>query len=346
MTMPDEERRPWIAPFELDPNKVEFEPEPQEQPPSTELTVAMVETEKRKGRGFWRTLGWLGLGAAIVAILLDTGYRLLGQIESQPLLGIPMAILIGLVVIAALAIFLREVVQLRRLSRRAWLRGEGARLSGSDLHGESQPLLAQVTSGLPATPPIQAARTSFESKDDDVLGDGERLRLYERVVLEPVDRLAYRLVLESSRDIGILTALAPYGLLDGMLVLWRTTIMLRQVARLYGIAPGPAATAALLRRCLRNSAIAGLADVASHALLEQAGASLVTLLSAKAGQGAGNALLSARLGLEAIRECRPLPFVATSPPSLGQLRKAILEGDRTIAPLLPQDEDARSPIRR
>ena len=74
------------------------------------------------------------------------------------------------------------------------------------------------------------------------MSDGELLRLFERRVLAPVDREAYRLVLQSSRDIGLLTALSPLGLLDGVLVLWRTSILFRSIARLYGMAPGPAVT--------------------------------------------------------------------------------------------------------
>jgi putative membrane protein len=154
------------------------------------------------------------------------------------------------------------------------------------------------------------------------------------VVLRPLDQRAYRLVLESARDIGLLTAISPYGLLDGLLVLWRTTLMVRGVARLYGIAPGPAATAALLRRCLRNAALAGLADVATHAVLEHAGASIAAMLSARAGQGAGNGLLAAKLGIEAIKEARPLPFVEADPPSLREIRKALFSTDKTLAQTL------------
>src|SRR5690606_3009851 len=126
--------------------------------------------------------------------------------------------------------------------------------------------------------------------------DRERLILFERTVLAPVDRVAYRLVLDASRDIGLLTALSPLGLLDGFLVLWRTLVMLRAIARLYGMAPGALASLALLRRCIRNAALAGLADVVTHAAVEHVGVSLLALLSARAGQGAGNALLAARLG--------------------------------------------------
>ena len=159
------------------------------------------------------------------------------------------------------------------------------------------------------------------------MSDGELLRLFERQVLAPVDRQAYRLVLQSSRDIGLLTALSPLGLLDGVLVLWRTSILFRAVARLYGMAPGPTVTVSLLKGSIRNAALAGLADVVTHAAVESVGAGLLAMLSARAGQGAGNALLHARLGIEAIRQCRPLPFMAEEPPRLANIRKSLFEND-------------------
>ena len=70
----------------------------------------------------------------------------------------------------------------------------------------------------------------------------------------------------------------------------------------------------------------------SHAALEHVGAGLMALVSSRAGQGAGNALLASRLGLEAIRECRPLPFVAEEPPRLARMRASLLEGLTMKAP--------------
>ena len=93
------------------------------------------------------------------------------------------------------------------------------------------------------------------------------------------------------------------------------------------MAPGPTVTVSLLKGSIRNAALAGLADVVTHAAVESVGAGLLAMLSARAGQGAGNALLHARLGIEAIRQCRPLPFMAEEPPRLASVRKALFEND-------------------
>jgi putative membrane protein len=326
----------YLRPFELDPTTAEFLPEPAQPPPAAVPPPATAAPPRGSSR-VWGRLAWGGILAALAAVAIDTVDRLAARIETDPLTGWPLAVLIAMVGVAAVTLLGRELIQLRRLQHRASLRDEGLRLAASDLHGRAPALVDEITHGLPVDPRVGEAIANYRRQGDDALADGERMRLFERNVLVPLDDRAYRLVLESARDIGLLTAISPYGLLDGLLVIWRTTLMVRAVARLYGIAPGPVATMALMRRCLRNAALAGLADVATHAMLEHAGASIAAMLSARAGQGAGNALLAAKLGIEAIRESRPLPFVEAAPPTLRQIRKSLLNGDRN-ARRTPDDE--------
>ena len=61
---------------------------------------------------------------------------------------------------------------------------------------------------------------------------------------EQLARLAVHCVVVTlgARDIGALTALSPLGVLDGLIVPWRTLSMLRAIAELYGARPGAAAS--------------------------------------------------------------------------------------------------------
>ena len=322
-------------PFELDPagldpariELVEETPAAEAEPPLD--PVPPPPPNRRR----WRRWFWASASVALVAALvIQTVAWVQGLVLASPLIGLPMAILLVIVAITAFGMFGIEVREFRRLQQRAWLRAEAERMVGSELHGQAEHVLAPIAQEFERRPQFESGVAVFRASASDALDDGERLILFERQVLAPVDRYAYRLVIESSRDVGILTALSPLGLLDGLLVMWRTMIMMRAVARLYGMAPGPIASFTLLKRCLRNAAIAGLADVVAHATIEHVGASLLTLLSARAGQGAGNALLGARLGVEAIRQTRPLPFIAEPPPSLREIRRRLLEAPPTAKP--------------
>jgi putative membrane protein len=139
----------------------------------------------------------------------------------------------------------------------------------------------------------------------------------------------------AARDIGALTALSPLGLLDSFIVLARTLAMLRSIARLYGMRPGYFATISLLRRAFGNVLVAGVSELVSDAAVETLGASLLSMLSARAGQGVVNGLLAAKLGLSAMQVCRPLPFAEDEMPSLRQLRAELLAQIGAKEPAVP-----------
>lgn len=314
--------KPPIRPFELDPRtaKVERVADPIEDEAELEEPPATLP----KGRPFWRRPGLIA-GVAILGLLLIQAIDyVIGLIRDMPLLGWPFAILLCVTLLTAFAALWREVFDIRRVRKAERLRAAGARLAVSELHGEALRFTTELDRQLGEQP-----RADVVAARERGLDDSEIVTLYERQVLAPRDKRAYRLVMEASRDIGLLTALSPLGLMDGALVLWRTIMMLRGIARAYGLALSPAASFKLLRDCIRNAAIAGLADAVSHAAVEHVGASLTALLSARAGQGAGNALLAGRLGLEAIRLTRPLPFIKEPPPRLSHVRAAIFDpGDK------------------
>ena len=193
------------------------------------------------------------------------------------------------------------------------------------MHGQAGALLARIERLYDGRAELQERLASFRGQASDALSDGEQLRLFAATVLGPLDQSAYQIVRRGARDIGALTALSPLGLLDGVLVLARTLAMLRAIARLYGVRPGALASLSLLRRTLRNVLAAGVGELMSDAAVEATGATLLSTLSARAGQGVVNGLLAAKLGLAAMQLCRPLPFTAAELPTLRQLRTELFK---------------------
>ena len=316
--------RDRIPPFELDPRtlgaeRIELaEPEPAAPPP------AVPEPPKPPARPWLRLL--VGAGALLIVGLLglEAHGLLVSLFATSAVLGSLFALLIGLVAIGAIGMTGREIVALARLSRAERLRAEGGRLLGSDLHGRADDLIEAIRRAYRGRTDVQEAIARFERTASEDLNDSERLRLFARSVLAPIDREGYRVVRNAARDIGALTALSPLGLLDSFIVLARTLAMLRSIARLYGVRPGYFATIALLRRAFGNVLVAGVSELVSDAAVETLGASLLSMLSARAGQGVVNGLLAAKLGLSAMQVCRPLPFAEDEMPSLRQLRAELL----------------------
>jgi putative membrane protein len=313
-----------IAPFELEPGQAgRLELVPPEAPPAPVVVEPTPVPSTRRpwlrltlAAGVVLLLGWLGLEAYDFVA---------GLFERSPLLGVGFAVVFALFVLGALGALGRELADLRRLEQAEELRLLGERLIGSEVHGQADAYLEQLQQLYRGRADLAEPLARFELQTSDVLNDGERLRLFSRTVLAPLDRDARRLVTRGARDIGALTALSPLGLLDSAIVLWRTLIMLRSIARLYGVRPGIAASLRLLRRTLAHVLAAGVGELLSDAAVETAGASLLSVISSRIGQGAVHGLLAARLGLAAVQICRPLPFVEGELPSMKQLRAELLE---------------------
>jgi putative membrane protein len=306
-------------PFELDPDEavVVDEAKPAAAPPSP---ATAGDGAPRVKLGWW----WFWGGVALVTALLLTAQAIATTafwIVSQPLFGWPLAFIVALTLAVGGLMLVREWVAARKLGSVPERRADAERMLTSELHGQSPALIEPVIARVPER---GALVQRFRAHDSDALTDGERLKLFERTVVVGMDDDAYKAVVRGSRDIGVLTAISPLGLLDAALVLWRTLAMLRAIARAYGLPMGAIASAMLLRRSVRNMLLAGLADLMTHGAADAMGAGFLRLVSARAGQGAANAMLAARLGCEAMALVRPMPFVLGERPSLKRLAGRIL----------------------
>jgi putative membrane protein len=314
-----------VAPFELEPSEagqLEVVPPEAPLPPVLVEPAAVVPHSRRPwlrlfvSAGIVLLVGWLGLEAYDFVA---------GLFARSPILGVGFAVVLALFVLGALGALGRELADLRRLERVERLRLTGERLIASEVHGQADAYVEQLERLYRGRADLAEPLARFRRQSSDALNDGEQLRLFARTVLAPVDRQARRMVTRGARDIGALTALSPLGLLDSAIVLWRTLTMLRTIARLYGVRPGPVASIRLLRRTLAHVLAAGVGELVSDAAVEAAGASLLSVISTRIGQGAVHGLLAARLGLAAVQICRPLPFVEGELPSMKQLRAELFE---------------------
>ena len=318
-----------IAPFELDPATLKpgdiemVQPETDPSLPATATpTLEPHETSRRPwlglllGAGSLFAVGLLGLNAYDFAA---------GLFERSAWLGGAFSFLLGVAAIGAIGVVAREFLSLWKLGRVEDLRVEGERLMISEAHGQAEDFLRKVEKLYRDRQDLDEPIWRFHDQASDALNDRERLELFAHTVLSPIDRAAYQTVKASGRDIAVLTALTPIGAIDSLIVMVRTVSMMRGIAKLYGVRPGFTATLRLARRGLRNIVIAGVGELVSHAAVETAGASLLRVLSARAGQGAINGLLAARIGLSIMQLCRPMPFAKDDLPSLKKLRSEIFK---------------------
>lgn len=180
---------------------------------------------------------------------------------------------------------------------------------------------------LPPLPATRAGEAAFRAALAPHHDGRSVLNLARGELMQPVDRMAAVLVRRAALQSAAFATLSPTALADTILFAARALRLLRDIAELYGQRPGLAGMRHLLGQVAREAATLGTAELVLQGAAE-AGGSLLGKLFAGLGGGALAGQRMARLGLLAMRVCRPIPFVDSEMPSLVSLIGASGEGRR------------------
>lgn len=273
-----------------------------------------------------RPLRWLlGVTAILlIAVTAQNTYLFLHQQwQTHTLLGAFFSLILLALGGAALALAGREFFRLRQLRTLTTLRQEAQHLITCQTFGSGQAWVHRITQLYRDREDMTPCLQTFHHHVDDYLGDKEILDLFSTHVLTPLDAQAYQVIVRHASAAALITAISPLAWLDALLFLWRNVWMVRDIAEVYGARPGAAGSLVLLRHATRGMMGAGLTDVLANTVSDSAGDSVATLVLAKAGQGVANGLFLARIGLQTMHHCRPMPFRTEDKPGLGRVRKAL-----------------------
>ncbi|NHI00427.1 YcjF family protein [Oceanimonas sp. MB9] len=277
---------------------------------------------------------WGGaLGLMVVVLLVQSGLSLWQTWQDNQWLGAAWSLALALLALAAGRSLWWELKQLRRLSRVSRQRVRAEQLLAEAGHGQARGFCEQLArrSGLDngdAFAYWQAGLTGDE-QDDEVLS------LYSRQVLASQDRQARARVLKWSGEAAVMVAASPLAAVDMLLVLWRNLKMMEDITRCYGIRLGALSRLRLLKGVLHHMLYVGVSEAAIDAGMDLLGLELAGRLSARAGQGVGAGLLTARLGLQTMDLCRPIPWQGDEKKQLGGIRRALID---RVASLLARRE--------
>ncbi|SHF01491.1 putative membrane protein [Modicisalibacter ilicicola DSM 19980] len=319
---------------ELSSTPVEDERPPEETDEA--LTRSLARPRKRRWGllallGGTLSLGILEMGETIY--LATLGGDLLGGAWS--LLGL---LALGLGGMA----LMRELWRLRRLRRHAALRQRLEQLDrGADRGAKRLAEQLRKQMGLDEDHPHWQSFLQAHQPHHDA---AETRQLLAHHLLAPRDREARRLISRMSSETAVMVAISPLTLIDMMLVTWRNLAMLDRIAALYGLELGYASRLRLFRNVLSNMAFAGASEMAAETSMDLFSMNLAGKLSTRAGQGLGIGLLSARLGLRALRLTRPLPFAEGQAPRMADLRSELWQRLRRLeTPASPEGRRGPSP---
>ncbi|MBY8201214.1 YcjF family protein [Vibrio fluvialis] len=217
----------------------------------------------------------------------------------------------------------KELWKLRKLRNHFSVQEQAEALINTDAVGHGQVFCEQIAkeSGSQTKSP---AYQRWQSSLDSSHSDAEVLEMYDAMVVSEQDKQATKLVSQYSTEAAALVAISPLAVADMLLVAWRNFKMIDQLADLYGVELGYWSRLKLFKAVLVNMAAAGASELAIDASMDLLSMDLAGKVSARAGQGLGVGILTARLGLKAMSLLRPLPWHKDRAVKLSAIRKQIV----------------------
>jgi putative membrane protein len=215
--------------------------------------------------------------------------------------------------VAALVIALRELAGLFRLSRLTRLRkdvAEALRSNDRKLERKSVRALRALFRG---RRDLKWALARMRDHERDVRDPGDLLKLADRELLAPLDRVARRTIMTSAKRVSVVSAISPIFWIAMIFVAVENLRMLKALAGLYGGRPGGLGALRLARMVVTHIVATGGLAMTDDLLGQFLGQDLLRRLSRRLGEGAFNGALTARIGTAAIEVTRPLPFLDAVP---------------------------------
>ncbi|HFQ5287707.1 TPA: YcjF family protein [Vibrio vulnificus] len=241
--------------------------------------------------GDWLTLGWSGF----ISVLAGLGLGAMGK----------------------------ELWKLRQLRHLFSVQEQGEKLLQSDSVGQGKAFCQQVAkqSGVAEENP---AYDRWKNSVNTAHSDAEILQMYDAMVVTQQDKQATKVISRFATESAALVAISPLAIADMLLVAWRNFKMIDSLSTIYGIELGYASRIRLLRLVLANMAVAGASELVIDAGMDLMSMDLAGKLSARAGQGVGVGILTARLGLKAMALLRSIPWQTETQVKLSAIRKEIV----------------------
>lgn len=217
----------------------------------------------------------------------------------------------------------KELWKLRRLKRHFSVQEQSEALIQQDSVGHGKAFCQQLAkeAHIPAENPTY---DRWLHQVQDAHSDAEILDMYDAMVVAEQDKRATIIVSRYATESAALVAISPLAIADMCLVAWRNFKMVDQLAQIYGVELGYWSRIRLLKAVFVNMALAGASELAIDAGMDLLSMDLAGRLSARAGQGVGVGILTARLGLKAMALLRPIPWHPERAIKLSSIRKQIV----------------------
>ena len=229
----------------------------------------------------------------------------------------------GIALLSLLVILIREFLAIARLAEVEKLQKRALDAVARDDPQAARALVDELSAFVAAKPETAAGRRSLAELRGEIIDGANLVRLAETEILSPLDARAKVMILEAAKRVSLVTAVSPRALVDIAYVVFEAGRLIRRLSELYGGRPGTLGFFRLARGVLAHLAVTGSIAVGDSFVQQIVGHGLAAKLSAKLGEGVVNGMMTARIGIAAMETARPLPFIATRRPGLGDFLSAL-----------------------
>ena len=270
--------------------------------------------EKKKSRYLLKS--FLGVLTVLMGVEL-VDFFMLGFQESPIVASLYAVLLVLLFAIAGKALF-GELRGLMQLKKRELVQHDYAKaLSNSD-KASADEICAKIESLLP----VDTQVVDWKNKTNSLEAE-ETFAYFSDRVLSQADKKAVERVAKHASESAVLIAVCPLAVADMLLIFWRNLRLVNDVSQIYGVKLSYFARIKLIKQVFRNMVYAGASELAVDFGADLLGIEFMGKLSGRLGQGLGAGMLTARLGLNTIKMCRPLP-VSNEKLGVSDVRTAIV----------------------
>ncbi|RCX04102.1 MULTISPECIES: YcjF family protein [Kosakonia] len=300
-----------------------FAPAVVDELPEEGQAEAVVEASLRPKRSLWRKMVTAGLTLFGVSVVGQGVQWAMNAWQTQDWVALGGCAAGVLIVGAGVGSVASEWRRLWRLRQRAQERDEARDLLHSHATGKGRAFcekLARQAGIDQAHPALQRWYAAIHETHND----REIVSLYAHLVQPVLDTQARREISRSAAESALMIAVSPLAMVDMAFIAWRNLRLINRIATLYGIELGYYSRLRLFRLVLLNIAFAGASELVREIGMDWVSQDLAARLSARAAQGIGAGLLTARLGIKAMELCRPLPWLDDDKPRLGDFRRQLI----------------------
>jgi len=286
--------------------------------------VEIPPEAKRKGFGWGKLFFGALSGLITFAIGIWITDFVTGLFQRNDILG---WIALGFAVLTALglvAVIGREIAGLMRLARVTHLRADADTAALEDDRDIARRIVRETVALYADRPETARARAAVTEHTAEIIDGRDLLRLAEKELMTRLDAEAKALITGSAGRVSVVTAISPRALIDIAYVLVETVRLVRRIGILYGGRPSGLALFRLLKLSVAHLAVTGGVAMTDSLIQQLVGHGLAARLSARLGEGVVNGMMTARVGLAALDVCRPLPWLANSPPGISDVMSTLM----------------------